>query len=165
MAIAAINPDAVRAYVSARDPEYQKWTASLPNSATVFSLRTLSAAELFSTLDSSQEIVTRDGNAPAIKVDVNQRNWRLVETSLVGWINFIDERGNPTNFEFAADAAARPRPSRRCLEALPAWLVRELAREILRNNSIAEIEAKNSAASPEEKPPSKSGAIPKSENC
>jgi len=165
MAIAAINPDAVRSYVSTRDPEYQNWLSGLSNSATVFSLRTLSAAELFSALDFSQEIVTRDGAAPAIKVDVNQRNWRLVEMSLVGWVNFTDERGNPITFEFAVEGTARPHPSKRCLEALPAWLVRELAREILRDNSVAEIEAKNCGASPEERLTSKSEATPKSASC
>jgi len=165
MAIRAINPDAVRQYVSARDPDYANWRPGSANAATVFSLRALSAGELFEILDSTQEIVATEGSRPGIHVNLNRRNWRLVETGLVGWHNFTDERGNPMSFEFAADGASRPRPSRRCLDALPAWLIRELAHEILRDNSLTEAEAKNSAASLEERSAPPSEAAPKSGPC
>jgi len=165
MAICAINPDAVRQYVSARDPDYAKWRAGSANAATIFSLRSLSAGELFEILDSTQEIVGTDGGRPGIHVNLNRRNWRLVETALVGWHNFTDERGNPVSYEFAGDSGARPRPSARCLDVLPAWLIRELAHEILRNNSLTETEVKNSAASLEERSATVSEAVPKFDAC
>lgn len=165
MAIRAINPDAVRQYVSTRDPDHANWRSGAANAATIFSLRALSAGELFEILDSTQEIVGTEGSQPGIHVDLNRRNWRLVETGLVGWHNFTDERGNPMSFEFAAEGAARPRPSRRCLDALPAWLIRELAHEILRANSLTEAEAKNFGASLEESSATRREAAPKSDPC
>lgn len=165
MAISAINPDAVRQYVSPRDPEYVKWREGSPNAATVFLLRALSAGELFEILDSTQEIVAPDGGRPGIHVSLNRRNWRLVETALVGWHNFTDERGNPLGFEFSADGARRPGASRRSLDALPAWLVRELAREILRDSTLAESDVKNSAASSEGKSATSNEAAPRSDAC
>ncbi len=165
MAIRAINPDAVRQYVSSRDPDYANWRSGAAHAATIFSLRALSAGELFEILDSTQEIVGGEGGKPGIHVSLNRRNWRLVETALVGWHNFSDERGNPMSFEFAAEAALRPRPSRRCLDALPAWLIRELAHEILRANSLTEAEVKNSGASPEDSSTTLSEALRKSSPC
>jgi len=165
MAIRAINPDAVRQYVSTRDPDYANWRPGSANAATIFSLRALSAGELFDILDSTQEIVGTEGSRPGIHVNLNRRNWRLVETGLVGWHNFMDERGNPMSFEFAADGGSRPRASRRCLDALPAWLIRELAQEILRDSSLTEAEVKNSAASLEERSATASEAAPKSDPC
>lgn len=165
MAIRAINPDAVRQYVSVRDPEYASWQSGAANTATVFSLRTLSAGELFDVLDSTQEIVSNDGGRPSIDVDLNRRNWRLVEAALVGWLNFTGERGNSISFESVADGGARPRPARHCLDALPAWLIRELAREILRDNCLTEAEIKNSDASLEERSAPMSEAAVKSEAC
>ncbi len=165
MAINAINPDAVRQYVSPRDPEYTRWREGLPNAATVFLLRALSAGELFEILDSTQEIVAPDGGRPGIHVSLNRRNRRLVETALVGWQNLSDERGNPLSFEFSSDGAQRPGASKRSLDALPAWLVRELAREILRASTLAEDDVKNSAASSGEKSATSNEAAPKSDDC
>ena len=165
MAIRAINPDAVRQYVSPHDPDYDGWRSGGANSATIFSLRTLSAGELFDILDSTQEIVPSENKRPLVNVDLNHRNWRLVETSLVGWSNFTDGRGSPMGFEFAAEGASRPRPSKRCLDALPAWLIRELAREILRDNTLADDDVKNSGASPAENSAALSEAAAKSVNC
>ncbi len=165
MAISAINPDAVRQYVSPRDPEYTKWRESLPNAATVLLLRALSAGELFEILDSTQEIVAPDGGRPKIHVSLNLRNRRLVETALVGWQNLADERGNLLSFEFSCDGARRPASSKRSLDALPAWLVRELARDILRDSTLAEDDVKNSAASSGEKSATSNEATPKSDDC
>ena len=165
MAISAINPDAVRQYVSPRDPEHTKWREGSPNAATVFLLRALSAGGLFEILDSTQEIVAHDGGRPGIHVALNRRNWRLVETALVGWQNLTDERGNPLSFEFSCDGARRPGASRRSLDALPAWLVSELAREILRDSTLPESDLKNSAASSGEKSATSNEAAPKSDDC
>ncbi len=160
MAIQAINSDAVRQFVSTRDPDYGRWRAGAANSATVFSLRTLSAGELYEILDATQEIVTGSGR-PAVRVNLNRRNWRLVESALVGWHNLSDERGNPLAFEFSSASARRPHAAERCLDALASWVIRELAQEILRDSTLSEDDVKNSAASSEDRSPAPSEATPR----
>lgn len=143
MALRAINPDAVRQYVSRRD------SARAPQAegtATVFSLRTLSAGELAEVMDATQELSTRGDGSRFIRVDIHQRNLRLVQAALAGWHNFEDERGNALRFELASDSH-HPHVAERSLGALPPWLVRELAHEVMRDSMLSADDAKNSGAS------------------
>lgn len=147
MGLQAINPDSVRQYVSPRDPAFAQWRAGSAEGATVFSLRALSARQLGEILDSTQETIIRADGTRGIRIDVNRRNLKLVETALAGWHNLLDDRGGPIAFEVEYDASRVPRASRRCLDVLAPWLVRELAAEILKDNSFSEADLKNSGAS------------------
>src|SRR5579864_1280422 len=108
MALCALNLDALRQYVSPRDPGWSEWKQGAINGVTVFSLRTLSSRELMDVLDSTQEIVTRADATRGLRVDINRRNFRLVASSLAGWHNFKDDRGNPVAFELENTSERRP---------------------------------------------------------
>ncbi len=149
MAVHLLNPDAVRQYRSPRDPDLKGSEEQKAEAAAVFLLRTLTASDLAAALDATQETVSRGDGTGFVKVDVNQRNLRLVEAALVGWRNVQDERGNSLSFEFACEGVRRPRIARKCLDLLPCWLVRELAREVMRDSMLSESEEKNSDASSE----------------
>jgi hypothetical protein len=147
MGLQGINPDAVRQYVSPRDPAYPEWRRGSTDGATVFSLRVLSARHVAEVLDSTQETVSRADGTRGIRIDMNRRNVKLVETAVVGWSNLLDARGNQIAFELEHDGLTGPRMSRRSLDALAPWLVRELAAEILKDNTFSESDLKNSDAS------------------
>src|SRR5437867_4338591 len=129
MALRAINPDAVREYISRRDCEVST------HDMTLFSLRTLTAAELADIHDATQEVLMTGDGRRGITINLNRRNWLLVQTALAGWQNFRDECGNPITFAASRDGFVRPRASSSSVDILPFWLVRELAAEIVRDST------------------------------
>jgi hypothetical protein len=164
MPIRGMNPDAIREFTP-QSESVKQGDGAAPSTATVFMLRTLSVIELADALDSTQEIVTQADGSRSIAVRINNRNLKLIEAALVGWRNFSDERGNPLQFESNSENPRRPRASRRSLEALPQWLVRELARDIMGDSALSEQEAKNFDASPGERSAFWSGAESRSGHC
>ena len=147
MSLRSVDVDAVTQYVSPRDPDHESWHTGIPGNATIFSLKNLSAADLGQILDETQEVVTSADGARAIKVNINARYLLLARTAVVGWHNFVDERGNAVRFTLSNDNGQRPRVSLESIAALPSWLVRELALRIIGENSMSRTEEKNSGAS------------------
>lgn len=84
-----------------------------------------------------------------VRLRLGERNVLIVRFGLKGWRNLTDAQGQEVPFAQEAvdlDGKSYPVVARALLEALPYELIEELATAILRMNTLAEPDRKNSAS-------------------
>jgi hypothetical protein len=133
--LVALRLSAVRDFVSASDVGTER---------TIFKLGVLDSITRSSLEDAHTQFTvdtTGTGGQAQMKISRRARDMEIVRHGLRGWDNFQDAEGNQVKFE----TTSRPGPagtsvplvSDACLKMIPYALIEELAREILKDNTIS----------------------------
>jgi hypothetical protein len=87
------------------------------------------------------------GLQPQMKSNIHKVNVEYVRYGLRGWENFVNERGEPVQFETESEVGpggvVRTVVKESLLQLIPSHIIDELADEIARDNTLTEDDQKN----------------------